>query len=275
MNGRSGMEGAAAGGLREALGLREKELVAVVGGGGKTSLMLALAGELQASGARVVVSTTTKVWQKEARLLPESVTAGGEGWEAALVQGLERHGAVFLGKGLLPSGKVDGIAPEEADALIRRPEVDCLIVEADGAAGRPLKAPADHEPVIPGGASLVVAVMGLEALGKPFSDEWVFRAERFAALTGMQASEIITAPRLARVFLAGAGLFKGSPPGARRVVFLNKLDLLGSEAEALALCRAILEGSGGGIERVVMGAVKQKTFNVFIGKKDDQHLRQG
>ena len=63
---------------------------------------------------------------------------------------------------------------------------DKVIVEADGADGRPIKAPEDWEPVIPTFANLVIPVVGLDCVGKPASEDWVFRIERFLALTGLR-----------------------------------------------------------------------------------------
>ncbi len=57
-------------GLISALGLGPREHIAIVGGGGKTSLCFALAEELLRTGTRVITTTTTKVWHKEANRAP-------------------------------------------------------------------------------------------------------------------------------------------------------------------------------------------------------------
>ena len=63
--------------LIEALDLGPREHIAFGGGGGKTSLMFALAEELTGRNKTVLSSTTTKVSYKEARLAPLVVLLAG------------------------------------------------------------------------------------------------------------------------------------------------------------------------------------------------------
>jgi hypothetical protein len=58
-------------------------------------------------------------------------------------------------------------------------------------------------------------------------------------------------------------LFKGCPFGARRVVLLNKADLLVDAAAALSLGRMILFGAAGRVERVLLGSLVKKEFVVL------------
>ena len=58
-----------------------------------------------------------------------------------------------------------------------------IIVEADGAKRRPLKAPGRYEPVIPACSHIVIGVVGLNGLGKPLDKKYVFRPEIFAEIT--------------------------------------------------------------------------------------------
>ena len=51
---------------------------------------------------------------------------------------------------------------------------DYIINEADGAARKPIKAPNATEPVIPTSTTLIVAVVGVDALNSPLSQEIAF-----------------------------------------------------------------------------------------------------
>jgi molybdenum cofactor cytidylyltransferase len=99
-----------------------------------------------------------------------------------------------------------------------------LLIEADGSRQRPLKAPADHEPVIPDFVDMVVVLVGLSGLGKPVREDWVHRPERFAELAGGTLGDPVTAEDLARVLNNPRGGLKSIPPGARRVALLNQAD---------------------------------------------------
>jgi len=250
--------------LTAALGLEAREHVALVGGGGKTRLLFTLAEELRQKKKRVITSTTTKIWHHEAIHSPQVVFVQTDpAWRDELKEGLGTHGSTFLAQGLLESGKVNGITPSLADELFQGKETDYLIVEADGAAGHPVKAPAEHEPVIPSSVTKVVGMMGLEALGQELGPEIVFRMDLFTNLTGLHEGERLTPSVLSKLFLDPGGLFKGTPVTAKRVAFLNKLELLGEEQGARELARLILGESGGQIERVVTGSIIKGHYKIF------------
>ena len=241
--------------------------MAIVGGGGKTTLMFSLAEELRLKGRRVITSTTTKIWHHEAQRSPCVVFLhANSAWHDIVRDGLESHGHVFVGQGVLESGKVKGISPGFADSLFQEPGVDNLILEADGSAGRPVKAHAEHEPVIPPSATVVIAIMGLEAIGELLEPEVVFRPELFEQITGLRRSERLTPKGLARIFQGPDGLFRGSPEPARRVVFLNKLDLLTGDQEAKELADLVLKTSHLPIDRVVIGSITEaRYFFIRVG----------
>jgi len=248
-------------GLIDALGLRAREHVAIVGGGGKTALMLALANELTRRGCRVAATTTTRVRHEEAGCFPAvTISEAGTDWLWRAREALGEHGWVFLGERILPSGKVEGISPAAVDKLFMDGAADYVIVEADGSAGRPVKAPAAHEPVVPESATLVVAVMGLEAVGRRFDSETVFRPEEVQRITRAVPGCVLTPEILSMLFQASEGLFKGAPETAGRVAFLNKLDLIEDRAQASALVEMLAGRPGGSAHRVVAGSVLRREY---------------
>ena len=246
----------------EALGLSGREMVALVGGGGKTRLMRSLFLDVRKAGLRGAATTTTRVAEREAGAIGKIHL-----WRHRQT-GVEQPGSMnidglFIAGAEIGDGKIEGISPETADLLFAVYPVDCLIVEADGAAGRPLKAPADHEPVIPSSATVVVAVMGLEAVGRPLTCESSFRVDRIRSVTGLEPGDTITPDAIVPLFISGSGLFRGCSEGARRVAFLNKADISNDLAGAVRLADGILSGSGSRVERVVVGSVARGNFFVF------------
>ena len=77
-----------------------------------------------------------------------------------------------------------GVPPAWIEAL--QEYFPYILVEADGSLGRPLKAHAPHEPVLPPTSSLVVILAGASVLGRPFSEEYVHRPQILAQLTGLE-----------------------------------------------------------------------------------------
>jgi len=250
-------------GLTAALNLGPKEHVAVVGGGGKSTFCLALSKALTLNGAKVISSTTTKVREAETLPYPRLVLfCFGEVEQDSVSAELDELQNVFVGRKFIESGKIEGISAAEADLLFRLTDTDHLIIEADGAAGLPLKAPAAHEPVIPASSTMVIAVMGLSALGKPVGSDLVFRPTEFTALTGLKEGEKITPDKLVRALDETDGLFRNAPPSARRVVFLNQLDAMFDRQSALDLAKGALEKHSF-IERVVLGSLQKDEFITF------------
>jgi probable selenium-dependent hydroxylase accessory protein YqeC len=252
------------GSLTEALFLGERAHAALVGAGGKTTLMTLLCKELRGSGIVTAASTTTKVHVDEARRFPCLLLMEEErDPDEAIGRCLNRHGSVFIGRRLLANGKVEGVSCEAADGLFFRRDLGCLIVEADGAARMPVKAPAEHEPVVPSSATHVVALIGLEAMDKPFEPQRVFRPEILASLTGLKDGDRLSPEAVGRLFLHPLGLFKGSPEGASRIAFVNKADLAHDQGSARRLA-SILLSEGRAIERVILGSLKAGDYIVFL-----------
>jgi probable selenium-dependent hydroxylase accessory protein YqeC len=250
--------------LVSALGLGPREHIAIVGGGGKTTLMVTLAEALSRARATVVTTTTTKVWLTQARLAPRVIFRHDHPlWRDDLGRGLSTSKSVFVAERPLESQKAEGIDPAVCDELFASEAADYIIAEADGAAGRPVKAHAPYEPVIPQSSTVVVAMAGLDCLGKPADASTVFRLNFFLRMTGLREGQTLTPVSLSRLFKGTAGLFRGSPPEARLVVFLNKLEYLMGEQEAFSLGRRILKTSFLPLDRVICGSLREQRYRIL------------
>jgi probable selenium-dependent hydroxylase accessory protein YqeC len=218
--------------LAEALDLTGDEIVALVGGGGKTTAMFRLAREVVEKGGSAITTTTTRIFAAQIALAPAHITASDatpDRVSAALAA--HRH-VLVVGDTDRSTGKAEGVSLE----LFRRlrawcPGV-CILNEADGSRMRPFKAPADHEPVIPEDTTLVVLVLGADVFGKPLDAEHVHRPELVSALSGATLGTPITPEIVARVLSHPEGGRKGVPRHARVVAVINKMDNLADAAAA-------------------------------------------
>ncbi|MCK5597251.1 MAG: hypothetical protein KAJ04_07370, partial [Candidatus Eisenbacteria sp.] len=118
--------------LSDALGIRRGQLVALVGGGGKTGAMLTLSRELANRGWRVLASTTTRVGQSVATSMPV-LTMTGDDPPEGLARAMSESGRAFLSGGLGDDGKLLGVDPWTLTTIRDRRIADVVIVEADGA----------------------------------------------------------------------------------------------------------------------------------------------
>lgn len=245
--------------LREAFELHPKELVSLVGAGGKTTLMFALAHELATRGEFVVTSTTTKMFPPAPSDTPFLfLSRDEEEIVDYIIKNANRKGHVAIASELLPdSGKLQGISPSLISKLIELGPVDYVIVEADGASGRPLKAPnPGYEPVIPPCTTLVVPIVGIDALGCGLTEESVFRSEIASKLTGLPLGAMVSAETIAKLILHPSGLTRGSPSQARIIPFVNKMDLTPDSSMAKNIASRILSAKHPQIDRVVLGQAR-------------------
>jgi len=184
-------------------------MVAFVGAGGKTTAAWRLLRLLVESGERVVFTTTTRIFEPRERGIP--LLLAPEPDPAEIERLLARSPALVLAAGRGEEVEVDpahparspcaacatklvGLAPDVLSALAQRLPGVTWLVEADGARGRLLKAPAEYEPVVPAGAARVVVVAGLEAIGRPLDERTVHRPEIASRLLGEGRGEAVTEP---------------------------------------------------------------------------------
>jgi molybdenum cofactor cytidylyltransferase len=242
--------------LQRALRLGRKEVVTLVGGGGKTALMFRLADELAAGGSRVVTTMTTRIFVGQMARAPARLIDRGEGaLLAQLPAVLADHGHVLVAGGAdVEEDKAQGVSPDLIARIAAQPAVDAVIVEADGSRRLPFKAPAAHEPVVPSSTTVLVPMAGLDVLGRPLTADFVHRPALVAALTGAAEGDPVTPEMVAAVLAHPAGGAKGLPDGARLIPFLNKADDASRLAEARAIARSLLLRPQ--VDSVVIGALE-------------------
>jgi molybdenum cofactor cytidylyltransferase len=226
--------------LADALGMTGDDIVAMVGGGGKTTAMFCLAREMVDKGGSAITTTTTRIFGAQIALAPAHVLAADatrERVQAALAA--HRH-VLVIGATDPSTGKADGVSLD----LFRRlrawcPGV-CMLNEADGSRMRPFKAPAEHEPVIPVDTMLVVPVVGADVFGKTLDADHVHRPELVSALCGAPPGTPITPEIVARVLAHPEGGRKGVPVGARVIVLINKVESLPDRSPARETAERLL-----------------------------------
>lgn len=197
-------------------------MTAIVGAGGKTSLMYALAEKEAAAGKRVIVSTTTHIFQ------PASDFA----YDAQEALKLWKQGRFAVIGTPCGNGKLAAAAAEEM--AFWNGQADLFLLEADGAKHLPCKVPAEHEPVIPADCRRVIGVLGMDALGRPLQ-QVCFRPELAMELLGCGPEHELETEDLVRIALSRRGLAKGTEGKAFSVV-LNKCE--GEAIAAAELLRA-------------------------------------
>ena len=232
-------------------------IVNIAGGGGKTSLLYLLQELCFAEGWAAVASGTTKFsacpapWKEYCRIdsAAELIAAARRNEERAIIGSF------------LSEDKVKGLEPHWiAEAAAAEPEC-FFLVECDGSAGLSLKGHLAHEPVPVPTGSLLIVVLGLDALGAELKGKNAHRPERIAELSGLAVGESITMQAVCNLLLHPQGVLRSCRAGCRAVVYLNKNDLPEAKDKASALAKMLRRQSCGRIDAVISGSLRCRDFH--------------
>jgi probable selenium-dependent hydroxylase accessory protein YqeC len=233
-----------------ALGISSGDVVAFVGAGGKSSAILAVAGELAEAEMTFLVAPTTKMFVNEAEKIGPLVTSEDVDELRAKAEEVLSDGVpgVVVGSGLLSKNRIGGVEPAAISSLAAL--ADVVLVEADGSRRRPIKGTAEHEPALPEAATLVVAVGSIRAFGMPVDEEHVHRPELFSKLTGIGPGQSITARAFARALAEGS--LGGVPEKARPAALITGVHPGRSMADASIITRELWRL---GVKKVVLSSL--------------------
>ena len=255
--------------IKQALSLGDKGVVSIVGAGGKTTLMYSLADELVSAGKRVLTTTTTKIFKPTPEECPVTIISkrSDEIIEKALFL-IQDCPHLALGAEYEPlSGKLTGVSPEVLADILEANLFDYIIIEADGAARKSLKACASNEPVVPEFTDFLVSVAGLDVVGKPLDEQWVFRAEIFSNITRLPLAHRITGAAIAEMLIHDMASIKVLKPDVIKIAFLNKADNIHLQKAGNEIAALIGERGRDRFHRVIVAELKDvpviHKFSVF------------
>ena len=245
------------------LKLKSHGIISIIGAGGKTSLMFCLAKELAESGKRVLTTTTTKIFIPDSDQSPRIITT--DSVEELIEKSKDclsrfKHfsaGSKHISDPGKTSRKLKGFDPEIIDQLWRAACFDWIIVEADGAKRKPLKATDTHEPLVPGMTTHLIHVTGLDAMGKTLDNNHVHRAKLFSNNTGLLLGEAIDEQSIATsavLEIKKAGTVISA--GFLSCAFLNKADNLKKIKQGKKIAKLIK--SPDIVDMVVIASLKDK-----------------
>lgn len=192
---------------------KDRHFLSFVGAGGKSSLIEAMAAWGTKQGKKVLVTTTTHIFRSE----PEKL--------ARTADDLER---IWIAENWAVIGEVEMKQPQKLKmpdhAWMRQAMAlaDLVLIEADGSKRLPCKVPAAHEPVILPETEVVIAVLGLSALGRPLK-ECCFRLEETEKLLEADEDHLLSCEDMAKILTSEEGLRK-DVGGRKYVAVLNQCD---------------------------------------------------
>ncbi|MDR2444708.1 MAG: putative selenium-dependent hydroxylase accessory protein YqeC [Spirochaetaceae bacterium] len=246
----------------------DRQVVSIIGCGGKTSLLWALA--TLARGKKTLVTTTTHTQRPE-----QASGLYDYFFDEVASSGIKPVDGVWLAGNVNSSDfSISSFSIPALERII--PFFDNVFIEADGSRTKPLKAWAAYEPVITDSTTVSVGILPLWPLGRPVSQEIVHRLQLFTALSGANEDHIIGLEHYLPVIsgrtqdgfdrdsaLSGFAhsLFKIS--GGEKVLFFNQVEDEEQMENARRLAAMLPPDFRAGLSAVIAGSVRQDRIELL------------
>lgn len=202
--------------LSDLITLPAHPLISIVGAGGKTTTMYTLADELARRGKRVITTTTTNIYFPQKGETDTLIVSPETSRLLKMIQvSWKQHQRITVAASPIGAGKLAGLRPDQPYELLLKSGADVVIVEADGARHHMIKAPAEHEPVVPPQTNVALLMMSAGAINQPLNGEIAHRPELVAKVADINLGDVLTPEAVARVMLSGQGGMKDIPERAR------------------------------------------------------------
>lgn len=229
--------------LAEILKLHKYHDVALVGAGGKTTLVNRLTESLRKRKKILISSTTTFI--KPAETMFDFIdVAYSEDYD---LSAYEKPGIYMIGRGKDIKDLVLGLKVSDIERISAH--FDQTIIECDFSNGRPLKGFRDYEPEIPETTDVTIGIVDIQALGLQVNSKNIHHLDKYIELTGASIGSLVTIQDLVKIIENDNALFKNAR--GKKVLYINKVEKEVDQALATTLLESlnvqkmdlILEGS--------------------------------
>lgn len=221
-------------------------VLSLIGGGGKTTTMFALGEELKNLNKKVLITTTTAIYNPD------------KGYDYYFLEDIGsffKEGSITIFGDRIENGKLLGTIPEKIDRIIECNIFDYILIEADGSKGKPIKGYSYYEPVIPEKTTLTIGIIGLDSLGEKVEDI-VHRPEIFTKVTNTNYSDVINEEIITKYVLSSKGIFGGTK--GKKTLILNKAHNEKSILRGRRIRQILL--NRGFEDDILVTDIKSKTF---------------
>jgi probable selenium-dependent hydroxylase accessory protein YqeC len=216
--------------LCDLIDLPANPLIAIVGAGGKTTTMYTLANELAQRGKRVITTTTTQIFFPKPGETDTLIFAAETPILLKKIDAAWKHHKRITVTGVpIREDKLGGLQPDQPYELLMKCGAGAVIVEADGARHRMIKAPAEHEPVIPPQTNVALLMMSAGAINQPLSEKIAHRPERVALVTGRSQGDRVSPAVIARLMTSEQGGLKHIPETALAYLLITHASMAQKE----------------------------------------------
>ncbi len=226
-------------------------VVCCVGAGGKKTTMFHLA---KAHAGRVGITATAHI-----EYFPKTLDATNYiGAEDDILEAIQNDAvskAIAFAKPSERFGRRAGISMQLLQAIKDENRFELIVVKADGARGRLMKGPAEHEPVTPEFADTVIPVVSVKVIGMTLTDKIVHRVDQISKITGLNEHDEIKPEHIARLLSSSDGSLKNT--GSAKVIpLINMVDYSEQETSAREAAHLALTMTDR-FDHIVLAAMKE------------------
>ncbi len=239
--------------MENILKLSKYKDIALVGAGGKTTMVNRLTESLRKEHKILVSSTTT--------FIKPSITSYdfidyyyNQEYDLGAIG---ENGIYMIGRGRTQEDLVMGVKKEDIEYL--SDGFDHSIIECDFSNGRPLKGFRDYEPIIPNTTDVTVGIVDIQALGLVVNSANIHNLDKFIELTGSTIGSLVTIKHLAKIIDDKNALFKNAV--GKKVLFINKVEKELDQALALSLYESINLDQ---LDLVIEGSLVMERYDVLF-----------
>lgn len=235
--------------MNDLINIKDKDVISIVGSGGKTSLMYYLSKNIL--GKKILVSTTTKIKiptikfydyiafdKDKAKYLKENNSKG-----------------IYILANKISEDKLGSFELEYLEDLTNN--FENVILEADGSKEKLIKAWNEEEPVILKNTTKTIGVLNLDILGKEINDKNVHRLERFIKMTNFSLNEEIDEQCLIKIIIDENGLFKNAM--GEKILFINGAESLDKINSAIFIAKSLIDMNYK-LDYIVIGSISEGKF---------------
>ena len=248
--------------LIKSFNINNKDIITIVGAGGKTSLMFS-ASSLLRKNYKVLVTTTTNIYVPDEKLYDEMIMLSeikDDNYKNIIEK--SKNGVYIIGNYIENKlgenkPKIKGLNSKILDEI--SPYFDIVLIEGDGSKEKPLKGWKDDEPVIYNKSTKVIGVVDISSIGLEINENNIHRLDKFINIINDNKSQKVILEHLKNLALNKTGLFNGYK--GEKILFINKVEKSKNNQDATLLIEKIKNENHLYINRFIYGSIFNNEFS--------------
>jgi len=236
--------------------INNKDIITIIGAGGKTSLMFS-ASSLLRNDYKVLVTTTTHIYIPDNNLYDKIIMLThfeNENYNNILQN--NKNGVYVIGSHIVNNSKIKGLTFDMLDKIT--PYFDVVIIEGDGSKEKSLKGWNDNEPVIYPKTTKTIGIVDISSIGIDINEENIHRVDKFLDIINDYSNNKVNIEHLEKLILNKNGLFKFYK--GEKILFINKVEDINKRKNALNIIKDIKNENQSYIDKFVYGSIFNNEF---------------